>query len=39
MLDSETDDEIIGYAKELWQFEVVLEEVDDGTNRLKIDRT
>ena len=39
LLDAATVTEVLGYIKELWQFDVVLEEVDDGDNRLKIHRT
>jgi stage V sporulation protein R len=39
LLDAATAAEVLGYVKELWQFDVVLEEVDDGGSRLKIHRT
>ncbi|HQR55893.1 MAG TPA: SpoVR family protein, partial [Burkholderiaceae bacterium] len=39
LLDADTATEILGYIKELWHFDVVLEEVDDSDNRLKIHRT
>jgi stage V sporulation protein R len=39
LLEAETASEILSYIKELWQFDVVLEEVDDKDNRLKIHRT
>jgi spore cortex formation protein SpoVR/YcgB (stage V sporulation) len=39
LLDAATVTEVLAYIKELWQFDVVLEEVDDGDNRLKIHRT
>jgi stage V sporulation protein R len=39
LLDTETATEVLGYIKALWQFDVVLEEVDDSDNRLKIHRT
>jgi stage V sporulation protein R len=39
LLDSESADEVLRYVKELWQFDVVLEEIDGDGNRLKIHRT
>jgi stage V sporulation protein R len=39
LLDADTATEILGYIKDLWHFDVVLEEVDDSENRLKIHRT
>jgi len=39
LLDAASAEEILGYVKELWQFDVVLEEVDAEGNRLKILRT
>jgi stage V sporulation protein R len=39
LLDAETVTEVLGYLKVLWQFDVVLEEVDDSDNRLTIHRT
>lgn len=39
MLDAESAEEVLHYVKELWQFDVVLEEVDADGNRLKIHRT
>ncbi len=39
LLDAESAEELLNYVKELWQFDVVLEEVDTDGNRLKILRT
>ena len=39
LLQADATNEVLGYIKELWQFDVVLEEVDDSGNRLKIHRT
>jgi stage V sporulation protein R len=39
LLDTASADEVLRYLKELWQFDVVLEEVDGDGNRLKIHRT
>jgi spore cortex formation protein SpoVR/YcgB (stage V sporulation) len=39
LLDGESVDEVLRYVKELWQFDVVLEEIDGDGNRLKIHRT
>jgi stage V sporulation protein R len=39
MLDAESAEEVLRYVKELWQFDVVLEEIDGDGNRLKIHRT
>ncbi len=39
LLEAESVAEVLGYVKELWQFDVVLEEIDDAGNRLKIHRT
>jgi stage V sporulation protein R len=39
LLETDTATEVLGYIKELWQFDVVLEEVDGSDNRLKVHRT
>jgi stage V sporulation protein R len=39
LLETDTATEVLGYIKELWQFDVVLEEVDDSDTRLKVHRT
>jgi spore cortex formation protein SpoVR/YcgB (stage V sporulation) len=39
LLDAASAEELLQYVKELWQFDVVLEEVDAEGNRLKILRT
>lgn len=39
LLDGPAAEEVLRYLKELWQFDVVLEEVDGDGNRLKIHRT
>jgi stage V sporulation protein R len=39
LLEADTATEVLGYIKELWQFDVVLEEVDGSDNRLKVHRT
>jgi len=39
LLDADAATEILAFIKELWQFDVVLEEIDDAGNRLKIHRT
>jgi spore cortex formation protein SpoVR/YcgB (stage V sporulation) len=39
LLDGESVDEVLRYVKELWKFDVVLEEIDGEGNRLKIHRT
>jgi stage V sporulation protein R len=39
LLDAASAEELLRYVKELWQFDVVLEEVDADGNRLKILRT
>lgn len=39
LLEAETTESVLKYIKELWKFDVVLEEVDSEGNRLKIHRT
>ena len=39
LLETESAEEVLRYIKELWQFDVVLEEIDGDGNRLKIHRT
>lgn len=39
MLDTKSADTVLGFIKQLWKFDVVLEEVDKDNNRLKIHRT
>jgi stage V sporulation protein R len=39
LLDNNSADAVLKYLKELWSFDVVLEEVDASGNRLKIHRT
>jgi stage V sporulation protein R len=39
MLDAENAETVIGYVKQLWKYDVVLEEVDAEGKRLKIHRT
>ncbi len=39
MLDTGSAETVLGYVKQLWKFDVVLEEVDPDGNRLKIHRT
>ena len=39
LLDSTSTETVLGYVKQLWKFDVVLEEVDENGNRLKIHRT
>lgn len=39
LLDADAAEEVLRYIKSLWQFDVVLEEVDAQDNRLKIHRT
>jgi len=39
LLETDTTDAVLKFVKELWKFDVVLEEVDSEGNRLKIHRT
>jgi spore cortex formation protein SpoVR/YcgB (stage V sporulation) len=39
LLETEATDAVLKFVKELWKFDVVLEEVDAEGNRLKIHRT
>jgi stage V sporulation protein R len=39
MLDTQSAETILGYVKQLWKFDVVLEETDSDGRRLKIHRT
>ncbi len=39
LLDSASVSEVLGYVKELWTFDVVLEEIDDDGARQKVHRT
>jgi stage V sporulation protein R len=39
LLDTESTETVLKYIKELWKFDVILEEVDAGGARLKIHRT
>jgi stage V sporulation protein R len=39
MLDTQSTETVLGYVKQLWKFDVVLEEVDADGQRLKIHRT
>lgn len=39
MLDAKSAETVLGYVKQLWKFDVVLEEVDGEGQRLKIHRT
>ena len=39
LLETDSTETVLKYIKELWKFDVVLEEVDAGGNRLKIHRT
>jgi stage V sporulation protein R len=39
MLDGKSTETVLGFVKQLWKFDVVLEEVDKEGNRLKIHRT
>jgi len=39
LLETETTDAVLKFVKELWKFDVVLEEIDSEGNRLKIHRT
>jgi stage V sporulation protein R len=39
MLDAQSAETVLGYVKQLWKFDVVLEEVDADGQRLKIHRT
>jgi stage V sporulation protein R len=39
MLNSQNAETVLGFIKQLWKFDVVLEEVDSDGNRLKIHRT
>ena len=39
LLEADSAEEVLRYVKTLWQFDVVLEEVDAEGNRLKIHRT
>ncbi len=39
MLDTQSAETILGYVKQLWKFDVVLEETDNDGRRLKIHRT
>jgi spore cortex formation protein SpoVR/YcgB (stage V sporulation) len=39
MLDTQSAETVLGYVKQLWKFDVVLEEIDSDGRRLKIHRT
>ena len=39
MLDQASAETVLGYVKQLWKFDVVLEEIDAEGRRLKIHRT
>lgn len=39
LLDAQSTETVLGYVKRLWGFDVVLEEIDETGNRLKIHRT
>jgi len=39
MLDQQSAETVLGYVKQLWKFDVVLEEIDSEGRRLKIHRT
>ena len=39
LLDGASVGEVLAHVKELWGFDVVLEEIDDGGSRLKVHRT
>jgi spore cortex formation protein SpoVR/YcgB (stage V sporulation) len=39
LLETDTTEAVLKFVKELWKFDVVLEEIDPEGNRLKIHRT
>jgi spore cortex formation protein SpoVR/YcgB (stage V sporulation) len=39
LLDADSVGAVLAHVKELWGFDVVLEEIDDGGSRLKVHRT